>query len=227
MTKYDDLEEIINGLKERISEMTAISEMQKKVELITADANSELEKVSAVRVDLFKFIEEVSSKNDSFTRKITEDMESFTSGTIERLDNIVSEISADRENNDLKHNIIEKKLDEFINKMNAELSELKALMESNIDEMVNELQMKIQALDEATKKEIMELRKQLEGLEKENDDLRKRIGNLGSKLKDTEANLEIEKHQSIIYQHNNDRKVIIALIVGAIGVIVGIIGIII
>ena len=227
MTKYDDLEEVIGSLKERLSEMTAISEMQTKIASITEDVNDELEKVEAVKLEFTKFIGEISSNNDSFTKKITEDLAIFTSDITERLDVISSEIAEDRENNESRFNSSEDRFDELIDKLNTDLSELRDLITSSITKTVSELQSRIQGINDTTMKESLELRKQIGDLIDINDGLNTRVSDLDNKLNDVKKNLENEKRQSLAYQHNNDRKVVIALILGLIGISIGIIGIII
>ena len=202
MTKYDDMEEVINSLKERLTEMTAISEMQTKIESIMANINGELEKVEAARVELLGYSKDISIKYDSFTSKITEDTVAFKSGVEERLA------------------IIENNLDKSIDKLNADLSELRDLTEFSISKTANELQLKIESIDDTAKKEFLELRKQI-------DDMNRQISDLENKFNSVKNELENEKNLSMSYQHKNDRKVIVALIVGLIGVAVGIIGVII
>ena len=193
MSSYDDLEEIIGNLRERLSELKATSEMQEKAQSLFDDVAKKMDEVLTAKEQLEETIRQTISQYDSFSSEIRKALEKQSSD-VEKQVGVISE-----------------RVDTTNATLQGSLNDLKNLLESAKDTINDAI--------ERCSSDIQHIEEDLASNREDHVLLSKRIDEVDQALKAEQLRLSD-------YKKSMDKKWIVAIIIGAAGIIAGIIGIV-
>ena len=193
MSSYDDLEEIIGNLRERLSELKATSEMQEKAQSLFDDVAKKMDEVLTAKEQLEETIRQTISQYDSFSSEIRKALEKQSSD-VEKQVGVISE-----------------RVDTTNATLQGSLNDLKDFLESAKDTINDAI--------ERCRSDIQHIEEDLASNREDHVLLSKRIDEVDQALKAEQLRLSD-------YKKSMDKKWVVAIIIGAAGIIAGIIGIV-